>query len=123
MRGYFTVIQDHYFDYADRAGRREFWHFALTHLVITFAISSVEASIGNGEVAGSMYLLFAYIPAITVTIRRLHDTGRGGFWQLLGLVPLVGTVILIAPLSQRGSSDRNQYDLPLHEIRDRAHCK
>lgn len=112
MKGYLTVIHGHYFDYAGRAGRKEFWQFAITHLVIVLIISRIEASIEKSEVAGSIYLLFLYTPSITVTIRRLHDTGRSGFWQLIGLIPSFGTVALVVLLLQRGNPHRNQYGLP-----------
>ncbi|MER2496038.1 DUF805 domain-containing protein [Vibrio neptunius] len=48
------------------------------------------------------------IPAISIATRRLHDTGRSGWWQLIALIPLIGVIVLIVFLTQ-DSNDANEY--------------
>ena len=53
--------------------------------------------------------LFIFIPSIAVGVRRLHDTGRSGWWLLISLVPLVGFIILLVFLLQEGEVGDNPY--------------
>ncbi len=56
-----------------------------------------------------VYCLAAIIPSLAVTVRRLHDTGRGGWWILIGLISLVGQVWLLVFLCTAGEPDGNKW--------------
>jgi uncharacterized membrane protein YhaH (DUF805 family) len=56
-----------------------------------------------------VFSLALAVPSIAVATRRLHDTGRSGWWQLLALIPLVGLIVLIVFLAQDGKSGQNHY--------------
>ncbi|HXA58744.1 MAG TPA: DUF805 domain-containing protein, partial [Streptosporangiaceae bacterium] len=56
--------------------------------VISLAIQQVS-------ILGGIYGLAVLIPGLAVAVRRLHDTGRSGWWLLIGLVPLIGAIVLI----------------------------
>ena len=65
-----------------------------------------------GEISGffgPLYFLAILIPFLAVTVRRLHDTGKRGWWCILGLIPLVGTIWLIVLLATAGCPDENRY--------------
>ncbi|MGO9554220.1 MAG: DUF805 domain-containing protein [Syntrophobacteraceae bacterium] len=63
----------------------------------------------NGSVLASIYALGILIPGIAVGVRRLHDTNRSGWWLLLALVPLIGSVVLIVFMVQDSQPGDNQY--------------
>ncbi|MCD2511299.1 DUF805 domain-containing protein [Comamonas endophytica] len=83
-----------YADFSGRASRSEYWWFGLFAMLVSFGLSLIS---------GILWLLFALatvLPSIAVTTRRLHDTGRSGWWQLLYLVPVIGVVVMIVFLVQ-----------------------
>lgn len=100
-----------YADFTGRARRSEYWWFYLAYvlvvLVIAIAGGIVAAVVGSvNETAGSavgllvtiLYFIVALaliLPTLAVGARRLHDTGRSGWWLLLALVPLGGIVLLV----------------------------
>ena len=99
MNWYFRAIRK-YADFSGRAERKEFWYFWLINLVISFVLGVVEEVTQinpNSEysVLGSVYALAVLLPTLAVGARRLHDTGRTGWWQLIGLIPLLGAIVLI----------------------------
>ena len=83
-----------YADFSGRAGRPEFWWFVLFTIVAGMAFSI------GGNLADSLWTLVTLVPSIAVGARRLHDTHRSGWWQLLGLIPVVGWIVLIVFLAQ-----------------------
>lgn len=97
-----------YADFSGRASRPEFWWFALLYSIVGVILVSVDE---NGLLAGlaGLGLIALFIPYLSVTARRLHDLGRSGWYQLLGLIPLIGPVILIIWLAQQGKPGDNAY--------------
>ena len=97
---YYTNVIKKYAVFEGRAGRKEFWMFVLINLIISIAISIVESvlglsSRGNPSVVSTLYALAVFVPSIAVGSRRLHDTGKSGWWQLIGLIPFIGAIVLI----------------------------
>ena len=78
-----------YADFAGSASRPEFWWFALFVLVVSLALTAMSPMIGN------VFSLAVLLPQLAVGARRLHDTGKSGWWQLLLLVPVAGLIVLI----------------------------
>lgn len=93
MDWYVGVLKK-YVDFTGRARRKEYWMFVLINFLIALAIGIVDAMIGWG-VLGFVYALAVFLPSIAVTVRRLHDTGRTGWWILIALVPLIGIIVII----------------------------
>ncbi|MGY0231711.1 DUF805 domain-containing protein [Longispora urticae] len=83
-----------YVGFSGRARRKEYWMFTLIHTVIALALSVLGANIGS-DLPYYAYVLPTFLPALAVTVRRLHDTGRSGWWVLLALVPFVGIVVIV----------------------------
>ena len=98
-----------YVDFAGRSRRKEYWMFVLFNILISFVLYFIEGLAGGPGVVGGLYSLAVLIPSIAVGVRRLHDTNRTGWWLLIGLIPLIGTVILIIFLVQDGEQGANQY--------------
>lgn len=63
----------------------------------------------SGGPLGTLFSLGTIVPTLAVAARRLHDTGRSGWWQLLMLIPLIGAIILLVWYVQRGESGSNAY--------------
>jgi len=106
---YFIDALKKYAQFTGRASRKEFWMFYLILYVLgflTFTVSDVMASI----LPYAIFALAMAVPILSITTRRLHDTNRSGWWQLLPLVPLVGAIVLLVFLIQRGK-DENVYGL------------
>ena len=87
------------FDFSGRSRRKEFWLFVLFTTLISIALSFVDAIAGlelteDLGVLGGLFSLLIIIPSISVTVRRLHDIGRSGWWFLLAFVPIIGWITL-----------------------------
>lgn len=85
------------------AGRSEYWWFFLFNVIA----GSILAEIGR--VPSVIFTLAMLLPSIAAATRRLHDTDRSGWWQLICFVPLVGWIVLIVFLAQEGKA--NRYDV------------
>ena len=83
-------------NFEGRARRSEFWWFQL----FTYIISSLTCGIGG---------LVLLLPTIAVTARRLHDTGRSGWLQLLMFIPIVGYILIIIWTVQDSTPGTNEY--------------
>lgn len=110
MNWYVAVLKN-YVGFAGRAGRSEFWMFVLFNIVIDIVLTIVDAAIGSQLLAG-LYGLAVLLPSLAVGVRRLHDTGRAGWWILLGIIPIIGWIILIVFYAAEGQAADNQYGPP-----------
>lgn len=95
MEWYLKALRQ-YADFKGRARRKEYWMFTLFNVLIMIALKIVGGGDEGdaGDMLSGLYSFAVLLPSIGVTVRRLHDTGRSGWWALLMLVPLVGTLVL-----------------------------
>ncbi|MCI1960211.1 MAG: DUF805 domain-containing protein [Clostridia bacterium] len=89
MIAYIDMLR-HYIDFNGRTRRCEFWIASFTDLIIT---TLIYYFFGKGLIT-YLYLIFMFIPRLSLSIRRLHDTGRTWLSILWGLIPAVGEIIL-----------------------------
>lgn len=110
MNWYLEVLRK-YTEFTGRARRMEYWMFALFNFIIYVVLGIVIGLISKGlaNVVLTIYALAVLLPSIAVAIRRLHDTGRTGWWLLIGLVPVIGTIILIVFMVLDSDVGENQY--------------
>lgn len=105
-----------YADFKGRATLGEYWLFVLANFVIFLPfnilghISSIFLFIG-----GIISLAFV-IPSIAVSVRRMHDIGKSGWWLLINLIPLAGVIIWILNAVKPGEPGPNRYGLPSQGI-------
>jgi uncharacterized membrane protein YhaH (DUF805 family) len=150
--GWYLNVFRHYSDFSGRAGRKEFWMFFLLNAIISVALT-VGAMLTDGRDMEnylicllSCYCAALFIPSLAVAARRLHDTGKSGWWMLAWLVPLevcfsaykiemlfekingygelavilpviAGAILLIMLLAIKGNRSPNRYgELPENRI-------
>lgn len=98
-----------------RAPRSEFWYWTLAVLIAIPVAGLLDgllfgASPGHGFHPVSTVLgLGLILPNLAVAVRRLHDTGRTGWWVLIGLVPLIGFLVLLWFYVQKGTEGVNRF--------------
>ena len=100
--------------FSGRAQRMEYWIFSGVNLVISYVLAFIEGFLGiapelETSVLAGLFTLAVLLPALGVTIRRLHDTGRSGWWILIGIVPLIGAIVLFIFMVMDSESGENQY--------------
>lgn len=113
MYWYLEVLKK-YATFEGRARRKEYWFFTLVSTAISLALGYVEGFLGlftgtELSVLSLIYLVFVFLPTLAVAVRRLHDIGRSGWWYLLNLVPLVGSIVVLIFLVQDSQPEDNQY--------------
>ena len=114
MNWYLEVLKK-YAVFDGRARRQEYWMFILFNIIITAVLALIDSLIGTvirqagfGLLQG-LYDLAVLIPSIAVTVRRLHDTGRTGWWILIGLIPVIGGIVLLIFMLLDSEPGENQY--------------
>jgi uncharacterized membrane protein YhaH (DUF805 family) len=108
MNWYVSVLKN-YVGFQGRARREEYWMFVLVNAGIVLALSLLQSLLGLGLILSTLYGLAVLLPHLAVGARRLHDTGRSGWWLLLMLIPLIGSIILIVFFVQDSRFGDNQY--------------
>jgi uncharacterized membrane protein YhaH (DUF805 family) len=103
-----------YFDFSGRSTRAQFWLFALVYVVIAIIAMIIDAAIGSSPEAGpgvitALVALAHLIPGLAVTVRRLHDINRSGWWVLIELVPLVGLIVMLVFLCSGSTQGPNRF--------------
>jgi len=107
MHWYLDVLKK-YTLFSGRARRKEYWMFFLFNFVISAALGIIGSRIGI-KILDDLYTLGVFIPSLAVFIRRLHDTGRSGWWALLILLPVIGWIALLIFVIQDSQSGANKY--------------
>ncbi|WP_405817720.1 DUF805 domain-containing protein [Streptomyces sp. NBC_01390] len=105
---YFIEALKKYAVFSGRARRKEYWMFIL------FAVIGYLALLGIGYAIDMVWIAFVFyaallLPALGVSVRRLHDTNRSGWWFFFGLVPLVGGITLLVFYCLDGDQGENNY--------------
>jgi uncharacterized membrane protein YhaH (DUF805 family) len=99
-----------YAEFNGRARRPEFWWFALFLLLTQLAAGVVdEAVFGGRDMVEGLWTLATFLPSLSVSVRRLHDVGKSGWWVLFGLIPVVGWIVLLVWYCQRGAEEANRF--------------
>ena len=104
-----TIITKKYFCFEGRAGRKEFWMWVLAVFIVNFILNLIPRV---GPILSMVFGLAVLLPGLSVTARRLHDTGKSGWMQLLVLIPVIGGLIVLILCIPEGDRDANAYGAP-----------
>lgn len=94
-----------------RAGRREYWTFMLVNMAINMVLTFLAQQVSLLAILGLLFTLAALVPSIAVSIRRLHDTRKSGWFLLAGFVPILGWIALFV-FMVLASDGSNQFGEP-----------
>lgn len=110
-----TSVFKQYAVFSGRARRSEYWWFILFNLILGVVVLLIDTAMGS-MVLGLIVDLALLLPGLAVSVRRLHDTGRTGWWMLIALIPIVGLIILIVYQCQDSDPGANEYGPSPKEI-------
>lgn len=108
MQWYLKVLKN-YVGFQGRAKRKEYWMFVLINGIISTVLVLLGSQIEIFLFLVGLYSLAVLLPSLAVSIRRLHDTGRSGWWLFISLIPLIGSIILLVFMCQDSRENENQY--------------
>lgn len=114
-----TSVAVNFLNFSGRARRSEYWYFFLFNFVVQLLLSRsslifdillpTKMALGLARVLVSIYSLIVFLPALAVLVRRLHDTGKSGWYLLWNLLPGIGTLIVVIRLLRDGDPGVNSY--------------
>ena len=110
---YYSICLSKFADFSGRARRREYWTFALVNCLIAMLLLILGLAFGEDSPASNIMVTIFYlimlVPNLSVSVRRLHDIGKSGWWLFIGLIPLIGSLLLLVWSFMDSEPDENQY--------------
>ena len=108
MNYYLDCLKTKYVCFSGRARRKEYWMFTLVNIVISLILCVIDMQM-NTNVLQMVYGLAVLLPALGVSVRRLHDIGKSGWWLLLAFLPIVGPIVLLVFVCLDSKPGENKY--------------
>jgi len=107
---YYLAVLKKYATFSGRAQRAEYWYFLLFNFIASIVIGIISAVIGDDKgIIGVLYSLAIFIPALAVSVRRLHDIGKSGWMILITLIPFIGSIWLFVLMVIDSNPGENKY--------------
>lgn len=104
---YFNDALKKYATFEGRATRTQYWMYILFYTIFSIVLNIVDYVLGTFFLV-TIFGLGLLIPSISICARRLHDTGRSGWWQLILFIPLLGVIVLLI-FMVLDSDEENEY--------------
>ena len=110
-----------YATFTGRATRAEFWRWVVVFVLLTVVSRIIDGALFGSSIQDAFYVRDAHqpvtsllilallLPNMALAVRRLHDIGRSGWWQLIALIPVVGVVVLIVWWARLGDQAPNDW--------------
>ena len=101
MNWFLDALKNKYATFEGRARRKEYWFYVLFYVLSIIVLAIVDNATGtlNEEVGlgllSGLFVVATFVPTLAVTVRRLHDTDRSGWWVLLEFLPIIGGLVLL----------------------------
>ncbi|NMR25854.1 DUF805 domain-containing protein [Pseudoalteromonas sp. NEC-BIFX-2020_002] len=105
---YFMEAMRRYADFDGRIRRKAYWMFALFYLIFYIVCAVIDGVLGTMWIT-TIFSLAMIVPCISAGARRLHDTNRSGWWQLISFIPLIGAIVLIVFCVQDSQDGENDF--------------
>ena len=106
IKNFVDTVTQKYFCFEGRTSRDAFWQFFLVYAVVSIILGIIPVV---GKFLVPLWNLAILCPYLGITARRLHDTGKSGWLQLLGLIPFIGWLIVLILCIPEGAAEANQY--------------
>ena len=112
---WFVEALKKYAVFSGRSRRKEYWYYVLFVAIISIVLNIIDGLLGTSNPStgfglfSGIFSLAVLIPSIAVSVRRLHDIDRTGWWVLIGLVPLIGWIVLLIFHVQDSTPRTNRY--------------
>jgi uncharacterized membrane protein YhaH (DUF805 family) len=104
---------DHFFDWKGRASRPAFWWLYLANVIAVFVAAFIDGLIGLDTLGGGLLYWIAaiafFFPVLSATIRRLHDTGKSGWWWWIQIIPIIGFIVMLVFMLTKSDEGKNEY--------------
>jgi uncharacterized membrane protein YhaH (DUF805 family) len=114
MNWYLGVFKK-YTVFSGRAQRAEYWYFVLFNMIVGVGLALIDQATGTLDqdtgvgLLGGLYSLAVLLPSLAVSVRRLHDTDRSGWWLFILLIPVIGAIALLIFFVQDSTAGTNEY--------------
>ena len=106
------VVSGKYAQFTGRASRGEFWKYVLVVFIINLIFTLLQNLLGALSIAyyiimglNAIIMLGLLLPSLAVSVRRMHDIGKGGGWIFINLVPLIGSIWFLILTIKEGEGD------------------
>ncbi len=112
------VVLNNYANFKGRARRAEYWYYTLGNALLIlpfYIIAFVGLTSDNGLMATLGFIVYGcvilgtLVPSLAAVVRRLHDINKSGWYYFIGLIPVIGTIILLVWLFTDGNRFDNNY--------------
>lgn len=113
---WFKKVIKNTFNYQGRARRKEYWYYILIASIIILIGFTLDGILDTPDTLSGLAGFILFFPSLAVTIRRLHDIGRSGWWYLVSAIPLIGSLILLFWNCQETSPETNQWGAPAKRV-------
>lgn len=106
---YYLSVWSNYAQFNGRARRAEYWNFVLFNAIACIALGMLIFASSAFAILLGLYYLAVFIPGLALSIRRMHDLGKSGWYILVTLIPLVGAIWYFVMLCTEGEQGANEY--------------
>lgn len=113
---WFKKVIKNTFNYKGRARRKEYWYYILIASIIILIGFTLDGILDTPDTLSGLAGFILFFPSLAVTIRRLHDIGKSGWWYLISAIPLIGSLILLFWNCQETSPETNQWGAPAKKV-------
>ncbi|ABV88721.1 DUF805 domain-containing protein [Shewanella pealeana] len=116
MNWYLLALKK-YFDFSGRSRRKEYWMFALFNIIFSIVLTFIDGMFGTINLETGMglfsglYALAVFIPGLALTVRRLHDINKSGWWLLILLVPIIGVITIFVFCVLDSKTEENSWGM------------
>lgn len=112
---YYLEAFKKYAVFTGRARRKEYWMFFLFNMIFMIVAVIIDSILGTSfeysiyGLVAILYVLAMIVPSLSITVRRLHDIDKSGWYYFLSLIPIIGSIWLLILLCKEGDKAENKY--------------